>query len=114
MQEPLQAGATSDVVHPLRGAPTASRASFKGTQVNPLAVLPCEGLPGASEVCAVNFHAGLPLSPSNTEGIRAMARDIRAMPERHRARRPQRALIETSPEGEAITALGRERLVSDR
>ena len=37
-----------------------------------------------------------------------------SMPEEHRARLLHLSLIETSPEGDAITALGRERLVSDR
>lgn len=37
-----------------------------------------------------------------------------SMPEEHRARLLHLALIETSPEGDAITPLGRERLISDR
>ena len=36
------------------------------------------------------------------------------MPQEHRARLVHLALIETGPEGDAITALGRERLISDR
>jgi hypothetical protein len=37
-----------------------------------------------------------------------------SMPEQHRARLLHLDLIETSPEGDAITPLGRERLISDR
>lgn len=37
-----------------------------------------------------------------------------SIPEEHRARLLHLALIEMSPGGDAITALGRERLVSDR
>lgn len=50
-----------------------------------------------------------------------MARDVRTipkgliapMPEEHRTRLLRLTLIETSPEGDAITALGRERLICD-
>lgn len=98
-------------------------------------------VPGVIEVCVVNFRVALPLSPSNPEVIRHMPRDIRttpkgliapltqaalaslralaegtaaSMPEEHRTRLLHLALIETSPEGDAITALGRERLICDR
>lgn len=98
-------------------------------------------VPGVIEVCVVNFRIDLSLSPSNTEMIRHMARDIRTMPrgliapltqaalaslralaegtaasmsEEHRTRLLHLALIETTSEGEAITALGRERLICDR
>lgn len=98
-------------------------------------------VPGVIEVCVVNFRTDVPLSPSNQEVIRHMTRDIRtmpkgliapltqaalaslralaertalSMPEEHRTRLRRLALIETSPEGDAITALGRERLICDR
>jgi hypothetical protein len=81
-----------------------------------------EAVPGVIEVCVVNFHIALPLSPSNTEMTRHMARDVRTMPkgliapmpEEHRTRLLRLALIETSPEGDVITAPGRERLICDR
>jgi hypothetical protein len=39
---------------------------------------------------------------------------IAPMPEEHRTRLLRLALIETSPEGDVITAPGRERLICDR
>jgi len=98
-------------------------------------------VPPVIELCAVNFRSTRPLSPSNTEVMRHMAREIRTMPngliapltqaalaslralgdgtaapmpEEHRLRLHHLALIETSAEGDAITALGRERLICDR
>jgi hypothetical protein len=100
-----------------------------------------EAVPAVIEICVVNFRIDLPLSPSNPEVIRHMARDVRtmpqgliapltqaalaslraraegtaaSMPEEHRQRLLHLSLIETSPEGDAITALGRERLICDR
>jgi len=100
-----------------------------------------EAVPGFIELCTFNFHAAIPLSPPETEADLRMPRDIRtmpkgliapltqaalaslrgladgtasSMPDDHRARLLYLALIESGPEGEAITALGRERLVSDR
>lgn len=54
-----------------------------------------------------------------TQAALASLRELRdglasPMPEEHRARLLHLGLIETAPDGDAITALGRERLVSDR
>lgn len=56
-----------------------------------------------------------PLTQAALASLRALAEGTAAsMPEEHRARLLHLSLIETNPEGDAITALGRERLVSDR
>jgi hypothetical protein len=56
-----------------------------------------------------------PLTQAALASLRALAEGAAAsMPEEHRARLRHLALIETSPEGDAVTALGRERLICDR
>jgi hypothetical protein len=56
-----------------------------------------------------------PLTQAALASLRGLAEGVEsAMPEDHRARLRHLALIESRPEGDAITALGRERLVSDR
>lgn len=56
-----------------------------------------------------------PLTQAALASLRALAGGTAAsMPDEHRARLLHLGLIETSPEGDAVTALGRERLVSDR
>jgi hypothetical protein len=56
-----------------------------------------------------------PLSQAALASLRALGEGgAGSMPEEHRIRLRHLALIETSAEGDAITALGRERLVSDR
>lgn len=56
-----------------------------------------------------------PLTQAALASLRALADGTAPpMPEEHRARLLHLALIETSPEGDAITSLGRERLICDR
>lgn len=56
-----------------------------------------------------------PLTQAALASLRGLADGSESsMPEGHRARLLHLALIESGPEGDAITALGRERLVSDR
>ena len=56
-----------------------------------------------------------PLTQAALTSLRALADGVTApMPEEHRLRLRHLALIETSAEGDAITALGRERLICDR
>jgi hypothetical protein len=56
-----------------------------------------------------------PLTQAALASLRSLAEGTAAsMPEEHRVRLLHLALIETSPEGDAITGLGRERLASDR
>lgn len=56
-----------------------------------------------------------PLKQAALQSLRELADGTaRAMPEEHRVRLLQLELIEATPEGDAITPLGRERLVSDR
>ncbi len=56
-----------------------------------------------------------PLTQAALSSLRALAEGTAAsMPEEHRNRLRHLALIETTSEGDAITALGRERLVCDR
>jgi hypothetical protein len=56
-----------------------------------------------------------PLKQAALASLRELANGVaRTMPEEHRVRLLQLELIETTPEGDAITPLGRERLVSDR
>jgi len=56
-----------------------------------------------------------PLTQAALSSLRGLADGTASsMPDDHRARLLYLALIESGPEGEAITALGRERLVSDR
>jgi len=56
-----------------------------------------------------------PLTQAALSSLRALAAGTAAsMPEAHRARLFHLGLIETGAEGDAITALGRERLISDR
>lgn len=56
-----------------------------------------------------------PLTQAALASLRALAEGTApSLPDEHRARLLHLALIETSPEGDAITALGRERLISDR
>lgn len=56
-----------------------------------------------------------PLTQAALASLRGLADGTASsMPDDHRARLLYLALIESGPEGEAITALGRERLVSDR
>lgn len=56
-----------------------------------------------------------PLTQAALASLRALGDGAPAtMPQEHRARLLHLSLIETGPEGDAITALGRERLVSDR
>lgn len=56
-----------------------------------------------------------PLTQAALASLRELADGSESsMPEEHRARLLHLALIESGPEGDAVTALGRERLVSDR
>jgi hypothetical protein len=56
-----------------------------------------------------------PLTQAALAALRGLADGTASsMSADHRARLLHLALIETGPEGDAITALGRERLVSDR
>ncbi|WP_428686100.1 hypothetical protein [Reyranella sp.] len=56
-----------------------------------------------------------PLTQAALASLRALAEGTApSMPHEHRARLLHLALIETAAEGDAITALGRERLISDR
>lgn len=56
-----------------------------------------------------------PLTQAALASLRGLADgSTLSMPEEHRARLLHLGLIETAPDGDAITALGRERLISDR
>ncbi|MDB5489852.1 MAG: hypothetical protein JWQ58_3567 [Reyranella sp.] len=56
-----------------------------------------------------------PLTQAALASLRGLADGAAlSMPEEHRARLLHLGLIETAPDGAAITALGRERLISDR
>jgi hypothetical protein len=56
-----------------------------------------------------------PLTQAALASLRGLADGSESsMPEAHRTRLLHLALIESGPEGDDITALGRERLVSDR
>jgi len=56
-----------------------------------------------------------PLTQAALASLRGLADgSTLSMPEEHRARLLHLGLIETALDGDAITALGRERLISDR